>query len=458
MSARSAAAWASLVALAACSGETRTLSVTLVTAPGSTVLDDAVRARITLTSPRTVVEGERTADGFALDLEVPADGGAGALLFEAFDAGGAVVAVGQSPAFPVAAIEADIAIYVAAPMSLAASPATLAPARRDVAVGPLAYGAIVAGGRAAAGTTSNELAIYNAYSHALQVGEAMPSARSELTLAVGTAGYAYLFGGRDASGAASGVAWRFDTRSAPDGEYVQLFDEPTQARASAAAAPLGLERFLILGAAPLVLDGLGGTLGVVEEPAALGGQAASIEAVAPGDTTASIFTAIVGEGAGATGVVRLLGADFTEVDAPASAARTGHVLLDMGDGTLLAIGGEVGGELVADAVRVDPVAPSAEAEPDVLATPRRGAAIARAGAYVVIAGGRDAGGALVPDAEVLDAATLAPVATIPMVVPRTGARAQALPSGQVMIVGGTDVDDAPIATIELFTPPVDADA
>jgi hypothetical protein len=447
---------AALAVLAACSGETRTLSVTLVTAPGSTVLDDAVRARVTLTSPRTVVEGERTADGFALDLEVPADGGAGVLLFEAFDAEGDVVAVGQSPAFPVAAIAADIAIYVAAPMSLAASPAVLSPARRELAVGPLAYGAIVAGGIDASGAASSELSIYNAYSHALQVGEPMPSARSELSLMVGTAGYAYLFGGRDGSGAVSGVAWRFDTRSAPDGEYVQLVDEPSQARAGAAAAPLGLERFLILGSAPLVLDGLGGSLGVVEEPAMLGGQAVSIEAVAPGEATASIFTAIVGDGAGATGVVRLRGADFTDVTAPASALRTGHVLLDMGDGTLLAIGGEVAGEPVADAVRVDPVAGSAEAEADVLITPRRGAAIARVGAYVVVAGGRDAGGALVADAEVLDAASLAPVATIPMVVPRTGARAQALPSGQVMIIGGTDAADAPIATIELFTPPVDA--
>ena len=137
---------AALALLAACQGETRLLSVSLVTAPDDTVLATATHARVTLTSPRTVVEGDRTADGFALDLEVPADGGSGALYVEAFDANGDLVAVGQSPPFPVAAIEAEVAIYLAPPLSMHLAPATLSPARTDLAIAALSYGAIIAGG------------------------------------------------------------------------------------------------------------------------------------------------------------------------------------------------------------------------------------------------------------------------------------------------------------------------
>lgn len=445
---------AALALLAACQGETRTLSVALVTAPDDTVLATATHARVTLTSPRTVVEGDRTAAGFALDLEVPADGGSGALYVEAFDAAGDLVAVGQSPPFPVAAIEARVAIYLAPPMSSHLAPASLSPARTDLAVAALSYGAIFAGGVDADGAPVRDLTIYNAYTHELQLGEALPQARTGLTLAVGTAGYAYLFGGLDAGGAPSGVAWRFDTNSAPDGEYVQLLDAPTQARRATGVAPLGIDRFFITGAPPLVLSGLSGTLSVVDEPASLDGVARSIEAVPPDSTTAAVYTVIVGDGAGATGVVRLLGADFTELAAPASAARVGHGLVDLGDDTLLALGGTVGGVPVADGIRIDPVAGTTTAVADLLATPRAGAAIARAGRYVVVAGGTDAGGALVPSLEVFDATTLAAVATIPMAVARTGAVAQGLTSGQVLIAGGVDADGAPVAALELFTPPL----
>ena len=61
-------------------------------------------------------------------------------------------------------------------------------------------------------------------------------------------------------------------------------------------------------------------------------------------------------------------------------------------------------------------------------------------------------GSLATTAEIYDATSLALVATQPLVVPRTGATATAMPNGQIMIAGGVDATNAPIGTIELFTP------
>ena len=137
----------------------------------------------------------------------------------------------------------------------------------------------------------------------------------------------------------------------------------------------------------------------------------------------------------------------------ASALRTGHGAAATLDDKVVVIGGEVAGVPTREALVLDPVnGAGVEARPDVLATPRVGAAVGGNGRVIVVAGGRDAGGALVADAEIFDAATLAPIATVPLVVPRADASAIPLANGQIMIAGGVDAAGAPIATIELYTP------
>ena len=92
--------------LAACGGTTGTLAVDLVTAPDSHVLDAVQRLRLTLTEPHQVVEAVRGAAGFDVALELDATSAAGALIVEGFDAGGALVACGQSPQLPLGGINA----------------------------------------------------------------------------------------------------------------------------------------------------------------------------------------------------------------------------------------------------------------------------------------------------------------------------------------------------------------
>jgi len=60
------------LALCACSGATGTVTVELATAPDSRVLDGVTRLRVTLTTPRKVVEAARSGSGFDLSLEVDA--------------------------------------------------------------------------------------------------------------------------------------------------------------------------------------------------------------------------------------------------------------------------------------------------------------------------------------------------------------------------------------------------
>jgi hypothetical protein len=439
-----------LANLAGCPGETGTLSVQIVTAPGSTLLDPVTRLRATLSSPLRVVEADRGPDGFELAIEVEADGRGAVLTVEALDAGGALVANGATPVLPIAAVEADIAIYLGAPDTLAAAPVALDPPRSEIGTGLLQYGTLLVGGRDAAGAPLADLDIYNAYTHTVQAGEDLPAARRGIAVGTSTSGYAYLFGGADAAGAPTGTAWRFDTQAEPAGDYLELDDDPAVARTGAVMAPLGVEEFVVSGEPVVFLSGFTG-LAAVQMPMQLPPAAISVQdSTIPGSP---IYTVFIGASAGSTGIVRLLSEVFTDEGAPADALRTGHGLVPTPDDEVIAIGGRTAADgLVRSAVRYAPQSRVATSIPDVLATAREDAAIATNGEVLVVAGGRDAAGAVLGDAELIELATLVPIATIPLLVPRAGAVARPLTNGQIAIYGGVDAAGMPVATIELFTP------
>jgi hypothetical protein len=272
--------------------------------------------------------------------------------------------------------------------------------------------------------------------------------RRAMTAIADTSGFVYLFGGDDAAGAATSTFWRFDTSVAPAGSY---FDRSSTtmaswARAGAGVAGLGGGLFVIGGAPPLFADSTPEIVAATALPSMLGGAAAT-------GGPAGDHAIFVGTGASATGVGVVSTSGFVSVDAPADALRTGHGVATLPDGTVLAIGGETDAStLLATAVRIDPIAPSATSIADALAVPRTGAAIAAAGAYVIVAGGTDAGGTVRNDAEVFDGVAMKRVATIPAIA-RTGAQAVSLPNGEVLIAGGRDASGAPVGALELFTPP-----
>src|SRR5262249_46459162 len=122
-------ALAALAALCSCGGSGGTIQVSLVTAPDSHLLDAVQKLRVTLTQPRQVVVADRSGSGFDLALEFDAVTDSGALIVEGFDASGRLVACGQSPKFPVAGVSARVAVYLAAPISIALAPVALGGAR-----------------------------------------------------------------------------------------------------------------------------------------------------------------------------------------------------------------------------------------------------------------------------------------------------------------------------------------
>lgn len=436
---------AAALALAGCEGNSGTIAVGLVTAPDSTVMDDVVHARLTLSDPPTVVERDVDADGkLRLDLDVEANSEQGTLTFEGFDADDQLVAFGRSPSLPIAAVEASIVIYVAAPLSVAEAPVVLEPKRVDMGATRLAYGVLYAGGRTGAGVVG-DVALYNAYSHEFQVGADLPEPRAAATLLTGSGGLAYIFGGIDSSYQDRATLWGFDTNVAPAGAYTELTSKASLARSGAVGAPLGQETYLVTGDPLVVIDGLSGSAAPSASGPPIEGTATT---VVVSDSTHTLFT---GNGAGSTHAILYADGQFTELaDAPAELARDGHTAVVL-DGDIVIVGGADADGPLASAVRYDVEADQFTVIPDLLATPRRDAAIAAAGDYLVVAGGTDADGGLVGDVEVFDS-ELSRVTTLPMVVPRRGAIANALGDGQVIIAGGTDADDAATEVIELFTP------
>lgn len=438
-----------LSVLSGCTGLEGTIAISVVTAPDSDLRDRVVRARITSSDPVASAEVERASDGtFALDLELIATGAAGTITFEGFDDDDVLIALGRTPPLPIQAVDAEIAIYVGPPMSLSEAPVALPTARSDMGAAQLPSGAVLAGGRQENGDVSDALDVYSAYSHDFQTVRALPAGRADISVIAGSFGSVYLFGGIDDAGRDSSTYWRLDTTNAdPTGRYGETLADEAWARAGASVAAVASEQFLIAGDPALRIDGITNRIEDQSSAPALAGTATTI--IFDGD----YHTLFIGAGNGDGGGFVLTDGTFTALDEPAL-RRIGHSTVVLPDATALTLGGQTGGFLDTAGFTVDPRSGDIVRHTDLLAIARTDAAIAATPEHIVIAGGRDSVDAVVPDAEILDANTLAPIASLPMLVPRHGAEAVALPNGQVAIFGGLDTTGQPVATIELFTPPM----
>jgi hypothetical protein len=423
--------------LAACSGETGTIKISLTTAPGSTVLDSVQTLRMTVTNPLQVVTAERSGGGFSISLELEATGEGTTLLVEGLDAGGTVVANGASPPFPLGAIDGGIVIYMAAPFGVAAAPMALDPPRAEVAATQLPYGVIFAGGRLAAGAPSDAVGVYNAFDHSVIAGAPLPAPRAGIAMSLASGNAAVMFGGSDDAGVASANMWRFDTTAPPAGAYLDFGVKDGFARAGESLVSIGFDRFALTGMPAAELSALNGSIAAVDDVAVLPPRGVTVTA-----NDGMLATIFAGQG----GVVRMRNGMYAPLAIP-SAARAGANVVALPGGKVLVVCGTT------EAVRIDAASGTAESFPAVPKGARTGCAAAATSRHVIVAGG-DVGGAVETTVEIFDATTLALLASVPLVVPRTNATAIALPNDQVLIIGGVDAGGAPIGTLELFTPPV----
>jgi hypothetical protein len=423
-----------VAALCACAGTTGTVTVKLATAPDSHVLDAALTLRLTVIptggAPRQVIEATRSANGFDLALDLDASGTTGALIVEGLDGGGKLVACGQSPPFPVAAITARIVVYMAAPLSVALAPIGIGAPRSEVTGTRLDYGVVLAGGRDTTGVPSTAIGIYNAYDHSYMEGAPLPAARAGVSLATGNGGAVYLFGGTGPDNTPTGTLWRFDTNLAPRGGFSTLAERTELARTGQLMVTLAPELYLVTGTPPLQLKlGTLTTRGDLPTLPATG---------AAGFATDGTPTAVFADS-------QLVRYHQDVFDVLAGDGRRDAAAARLPGGKVVVLGG--GSPPSRDALVIDTTTGEVAAVANVLATARVRPSVVATSRYVVVAGGTDTAGAPVATAEVLDATTLAPVAT-PNILPRTGALAIALPNDQVLLAGGTPAS----GDIELFTP------
>ncbi|HEX3761591.1 MAG TPA: hypothetical protein VHW23_22995 [Kofleriaceae bacterium] len=418
-----------VLALAGCAGATGTVAVSLVTAPDSHVLDAVTRLRLTVTQPHQVVDATRGSSGFDLTLEIDASTTSGALIVEGFDASGALIASGQSPPFPLDALNASVSIYIAAPNSVAVAPHALGAARSGVAAAAISYGAVIAGGlEGDPGAPSSSIAVYNAFDHSLVEGLALLAPRAGLAIATGNGSDAYLFGGTGSDGHPTGTLWRFDTTVAPNGQYTPITDEAGFTRAGQLLVPIGGSQFLITGTP--ALEFTGGALTARSDVAGLPPAGA---AVLGGATPVAVFAG--------PALMRFRGGQF---DALTGSGRDDDAATTLPDGRVAVLGGTPAST---DAIVVDPATGAVTTVTGALSVARIGPTVATTSRHVVVAGGTDAAGAPIATADVLDARTLALLATLP-ILSRSGGFAVALPNDQVLLGGGAPA----AATLELFNP------
>ena len=397
-----------------------TIELGLTAAPGSTLLDSLQKLRVTLTNPRQTTEAVRGPNGFSLALDVEADGSPGAIVVEGFDSNDLLIAGGQSPDFSIAAIDARIVVYMAAPNSVGAAPVSLSPPRANITGTTLVYGAIFAGGHDAAGAPSDAIAIYNAYDHTLAGGKAMPAPRDGITLASTPSGAVYLFGGRDAASNATGMTWLFDTNTPPSGAYVDLGDHPGLARSGQIAFQVGTDTFIVTGTPAIDLQGT-----TVQARTDVTGLAAT----AKSHVINNVVTALALD---TTGRLARFHDGAFELLAP---SRPGGAVTDLPDGRYIVVGGGTTDEQD-DIIVVDSTG-GISTLANALATTQSFASVATTRRHIVVVGNSTL--------EVLDATTLARVTSAP-ISPTAGA-AFALPNEQVLIV------DATTGELSLFTPP-----
>ncbi|GIW70566.1 MAG: hypothetical protein KatS3mg102_0108 [Planctomycetota bacterium] len=338
---------------------------------------------------------------------------------------------------------------------------------------------LIAGGTTASGVTASTLLIDpRGPTPTATVGPPLAQPRSGHGAAI-AAGLLVVFGGRDAAGAplASLEAIAADL----SGSFAPLLDgagHPVmllQARADAAAAPLGTRQIVISGGRGTA----GRPLGTIERLDVEAGLAvaARTELLAPRDGHS--LTPLGGGAMLVTGGGTAIAELYLPPLPPAGSApavspvlelprgRAEHAAAALASGRVLVAGGTdgvvEGGRLraLADAVLFDPAA--GPAQPDfitstaVLATPRRlHTATALGGERALIAGGMDSAAAYVATLEIYDGtldAFVPAAASLPTGTARHAA--VSLPGGRVLIAGGATPAGTTAAAF-LYDPALDA--
>ncbi|HEX9105039.1 MAG TPA: hypothetical protein VF997_22665, partial [Polyangia bacterium] len=220
-----------LVAIAACGGKSGTLTLNLVTSPGDDPFADAASVRFTVGTDGAHVTTVPVSMGhFSYKVSFKPNDMTGPVLIEGLDAGGTVVAHGQTPYLLLSAVDqGPISAWIGRPGRVAPAAAALPKAIAETASTYVpGLGILYAGGRDATGAALPDTAVYDVFTHGIITTAPMDKARAGAIAAATTNVQSVAYGGAQSSG--------FGSASAVDGE-LQLFD-PTVGVGVWAALPV----------------------------------------------------------------------------------------------------------------------------------------------------------------------------------------------------------------------------
>ena len=462
-----------LLGAAACGGKKGTIELDIVRSPLDDPFTGASSVRFTIgptvkTAP--VINGH-----FSFSLTEGPPKAPAAIVVEALDSMGNVVAHGQTPTLQLNAVnQGPYAIWVGRPGTVSAARAELPSPRTEVAaLGAAGLGVLFAGGRDATGAALASSAVYDVFTQDIIVVKDLSTPRAGAA-AIPSSPRGIVFGGATSVGlgnpaGALDSGELFDP-STGSGLWVAVpADSSPDARSQANVLVLGSGSGLVSGglseagtplsSALLVAAGGSARFSPLSKPmfaaryrhagAAAhfpeGDGALLIGGVADGDTSSPVVERLIGQSFDntfdATGIEN-------RWDATATAISGGVLLVG---GTTPAPGGRVATSSVVY-IPTDTKGPVIRYDALNL-SPRAGHTATVVGNDLLLCGGYDATNKLIASCDLL---TINPVIafkkTIVLGKARKGHVAVALETGPVLIAGGVDDQDRPLASIEIYTP------
>jgi hypothetical protein len=474
--------FAGLLGFVACGGKNGTLNIVIVTSPTDDPFKDAANVRFTVGDASHVKVVPVTNGKFDYSIKQSPLKDKGPVLVEALDGAGNVVARGVSPSIPLAAADAQVAIWVGRPGKVQraaaqigfnqqmsdGSTAFVPEGRAEMGTANVAgMGVIFAGGRGSDNKASARSFVYDVYTHTSIATADMQKARAAPVVAPLTSVKAAVYGGAASDG--------LGMTGAPE-PSIELFD-PSVSIGLWATLPMDAfvprsyaDGTVLLSGSTLVSGGADGNGNALDSAALINPDGAvklsaiaspmasprAGHAVAPARFVDGDGALLFGGLGSRTGSVaeRLVGQSFSAFDIGAVPNRDHATATRVPNGDILILGGRsaTGVESSGLLISLGGNPPAVTALPDVLSVGRTAHSATLAGDELIVCGGADGTGMPQATCDVIDAKSYARKRTIALSDARSGHSASTLDNGLIILAGGIGTDGRPLSSIELYTP------